>query len=242
MGAYHWNNRRIQSRANIGRDSGRSGGQNFYLAVRTQGGRTVYRYFGPCESRLGSTPLFRSLRRFYQGITEHRLKPAEKQAFFVALRRLAGSHGRLPDSVILTERVEASDKILTSGGFADVRSGRYMGRLVAVKTLRVTEQDDLLRIRKVSTNDIHSANRRTGQTVLFQQFCKEVILWSTLSHPNVLKLAGVQGDMKKGQFSTVSEWMAHGNIMEYTRNNHVNRLDLVRDFTFPATSFVKMRQ
>jgi serine/threonine protein kinase len=144
--------------------------------------------------------------------------------------------------MIITERIEASDKILASGGFADVRSGRYMGRLVAVKTLRVTEQDDLLRIRKVSTNDVRPVNRRTGQTILFQRFCKEVVLWSTLSHPNVLKLAGVQGDMEKGQFATVSEWMAHGNIMEYIRNNRVNRLELVRDFTFPATSFVKMRQ
>jgi len=29
----------------------------------------------------------------------------------------------------------------------------------------------------------------------------------------------------------VSEWMAHGNIMQFIRNNHANRLDLVGDFT-----------
>ena len=66
-----------------------------------------------------------------------------------------------------------------------------------------------------------------------QQFCKEVVLWSALSHPNILKLAGVQGDMERGQFVTVSEWMAHGNIMEYIKKNHVNRLELVREFAFP---------
>ncbi|KAF9641863.1 kinase-like protein, partial [Thelephora ganbajun] len=62
---------------------------------------------------------------------------------------------------------------------------------------------------------------------LSQQFCKETVLWNTLYHPNVLKLFGVWGDMEKGQFVTVSEWMTHGNIMEYIRNNHANRLELL---------------
>jgi hypothetical protein len=73
--------------------------------------------------------------------------------------------------------------------------------------------------------------------VLPQQFCKKVVLWSTLSHPNILKLAGVQGDMEKGQFITVSEWMTHGNIMKYLRNNHANRLGLVRGIAFPRHFF-----
>ena len=34
--------------------------------------------------------------------------------------------------------------------------------------------------------------------------------------------------MEKGQLITVSEWMEHGNIMEYIKNNHANRLELVR--------------
>jgi len=46
--------------------------------------------------------------------------------------------------------------------------------------------------------------------------------------------------MDKGQFITVSEWMAHGNIMEYIRKTPVNRLELVRDFTFPTVSFAKV--
>ena len=67
--------------------------------------------------------------------------------------------------------------------------------------------------------------------VPFQRFCKEVVLWSTLSHPNVLGLAGVHGDMGAGEFVTVSEWMEHGNIMQYVkRNRGANRLELVCDF------------
>jgi len=50
------------------------------------------------------------------------------------------------------EKIEVEDRILASGGFADVRCGRYMGHLVAVKTLRVAEQDDFAKIRKVGIN------------------------------------------------------------------------------------------
>ena len=58
---------------------------------------------------------------------------------------------------MIAEEIEVSDKVLASGGFADVRTGTYMGHLVAIKTLRVAEQDSLLKIRKVGINDIFSA-------------------------------------------------------------------------------------
>ena len=48
--------------------------------------------------------------------------------------------------------------------------------------------------------------------------------------------------MDKGEFITVSEWMAHGNIMEFIKKNHVNRLELVRDFTSLLNPFTKMRR
>ena len=184
----------------------------------------------------------RRLRWFRQGLAEHNLKTTEKQIFFLALRRLATIHGRLPESMMITEEIQVSDKIRASGGFADVRTGTYMETLVAVKTMRVTEQDDTQKIRKVSINYLFSATWDVILTAPHQQFCKEVVLWNTLSHPNVLKLVGVYGDMDKGQFITVSEWMAHGNVMEYIGNNHVNRLELVRTFTVPAIPPTKMRQ
>ena len=200
----------------------------------------MYRGFGLRESRSASASFIRRLRWFLQGMAEHKLNTAEKQAFFIALRRLAVIHERLPDSVMITENIEVSDNILASGGFADVRIGKYMGHLVAVKTMRVAPLDDVSKIRKVRTHIFLSATWDTALSILHQQFCKEVVLWSTLSHPNVLKLVGIQGDMDKGQFITVSEWMAHGNIMEYTRKNSVNRLELASDFTLPIIPFTKM--
>ena len=143
---------------------------------------------------------------------------------------------------MMIKMIKVSNKIVASGGFADIRPGTYKGYRVAVKTLRVANKDDFLKIGKVSVSDILSASWNAALTILLQQFCKEVILWKTLSHPNVLRLVGVRGDMSKGQFITVSTWMAHGNIMEYIRKNHVNRLELVRGFTAHPTSFAKMRQ
>jgi serine/threonine protein kinase len=155
------------------------------------------------------------------------------------LRRLAGRYGQLPDSIIITERIEVEDNILVSGGFADLRCGRCVGHLVAVKTLRVAEKDDLLKIRKVSVNAIFAATWDPVSITLLQQFCKEVILWNTLAHPNVLRLVGVLGGVEKGQFVAVSEWMKHGNITEYIRNNAVNRLELVRDFASSSLPSLK---
>ena len=94
---------------------------------------------------------------FHQGIAEGNLRTtAEKQVFFVTLRRLTGIHGKLPESMVIREEIEVGKQILASGGFADVRSGTCKGHLVAVKTLRVAEIDDLQKIRKVSTNGISS--------------------------------------------------------------------------------------
>lgn len=94
------------------------------------------------------------LRWFLQGLTEHKLKATERQAFFVALRRLAVTRGRLPESMKITERIDVSDEIFASGGFADVRTGMYKGHRVAVKTMRVRKLDDFRKITKVSVRDI----------------------------------------------------------------------------------------
>lgn len=127
--------------------------------------------------------------------------------------------------------IETSDELLASGGFADLRSGRYKEHLVAIKTLRITARDDYVRIKKVSI-DLGRPGH-TPSAIPLQRFCKEVVLWSTLSHPNILKLVGVQEDVKKRQFSIVSEWMTRGNIMEFIEINHANRLELVRGITSP---------
>ena len=130
-------------------------------------------------------------------------------------------------------RIDIADELLASSGFADLRSGTYRGRFVAIKTLRVTSRDDFVKIRKVSINGIFAPSCCAVSIIPLQRFCKEVVLWGTFSHPNILKLVGVQDGTNGRQFAIVSEWMSNGNIMEFIENNPANRLDLVRGITFP---------
>ena len=59
-----------------------------------------------------------------------------------------------------------------------------------------------------------------------QRFCKEVVGWKTLRHPNVLPLVGVT--MTKNKFVMVSEWMENGNINMFVKKYpDANRLRLV---------------
>jgi len=62
---------------------------------------------------------------------------------------LAGLHGRLPSSFAIVDKFEVSDKFLASGGFADVRTGVYENRPVAVKTLRVSLGSVMNKVRNV---------------------------------------------------------------------------------------------
>ena len=200
----------------------------------------MYGDFGPRKSRATFTP-FRYFRSSFQSIEGHDLKPAVKNGFLLTLRRLAERHELLPDRIVIREQIEVSDEMLAFGGLGSVRSGTYMGCLVAVKTARVPARGNLQKIRKVRINDI-LASRHVVSTVTLQRFYREVVLWGALSHPNILKLVGVQEDIGERQFITVSEWMVHGSIMDYIRNNHANRLELVRGLAFHVTSPTQTRQ
>ena len=59
-----------------------------------------------------------------------------------------------------------------------------------------------------------------------QRFCKEVVTWKSLRHPNVLPLIGVT--MTGIHFAMVSERMANGNVNEFVKTRpDADRLELV---------------
>ena len=137
--------------------------------------------------------------------------------------------------MMIMEKVQISDQVRIAGGFSDIREGIYRERLVAVKTLRVSPTEDLEKMRKVCVWLEH--NVRCNDEYTPQQFCKEVILWNSLSHPNILKMIGVLERIDERDFSTISEWMNHGSIIDYVRDCHhnPNRLELVR--AIPSAKF-----
>jgi serine/threonine protein kinase len=68
-------------------------------------------------------------------------------------------------------------------------------------------------------------------------FCKQVLVWKALSHPNVLPLLGVT--MAEDLFTMVSEWMTNGNINEYVKAHlDADRLRLVC-FSFGSLSSLR---
>lgn len=71
---------------------------------------------------------------------------------FSLLRKLAGNTGQLPDSYLLGKGADyqVEETIFAGGGFADVRRGTLANRSVAVKTIRIAQDKDISKIRKVS--------------------------------------------------------------------------------------------
>jgi serine/threonine protein kinase len=131
----------------------------------------------------------------------------------------------LPTSHILAEGIETiGNKPYNSGGFADVWRGRFKGRDVAIKVLKIyaTSSEDLVKVNKVG----YTSALESDIVSVFQKFYKEVLVWKRLSHPNVLPFLGVSTSLFP--FCMVSHWMAHGNIVKYVKANPgANRLVLV---------------
>ncbi|KAF9777430.1 kinase-like domain-containing protein [Thelephora terrestris] len=96
-----------------------------------------------------------------------------------------------------------------SGGFSDVRKGSLGGHVVAVKVLRMAQNSNVVKLQK--------------------DFCKEAVLWKSISHPNVLGLIAVDIDGSTGRCFMVSELMGNGNIFEFIQRNSANRLRLLAD-------------
>ena len=67
-----------------------------------------------------------------------------------------------------------------------------------------------------------------------QSFCREVIAWRCLSHPNILEFLGAT---LEGGHSVVSPWMKNGNIIQFLRKNpQANPLKLVCPISNQYTS------
>jgi len=74
-----------------------------------------------------------------------------------------------------------------------------------------------------------------------QNFCREVITWKRLAHPNVLELIGVRMDDKS--CTMVAPWMENGSVVEYLREDlGANPLKLARTvFRFTHLSIESVR-
>lgn len=72
-------------------------------------------------------------------MTSSRLKSKrEQRKAFVLLKRMCRAHARLPSSYVIEGGIECEGSHACAlGGAADVWKGRYCGKLVAIKSLRI---------------------------------------------------------------------------------------------------------
>jgi len=150
-----------------------------------------------------------------------------RRKFLFVVYKVCGRHTLVPQSLEIPLCYNPNEKSACHGGFADVWKGRYRGKEVAAKVLRPRRTDDLERVRRVGRrwHPLDLLYPLTSDHV-WQNFCKEVVGWKTLRHPNVLPLLGVT--TTNDRLVTISEWMANGNITEYLRmNTNADRLELV---------------
>jgi hypothetical protein len=82
--------------------------------------------------------------------TDHLPHETRSRAFKL-MRKLAGASRQVPKSYLVGTftRCKVEKRIFASGGFADVRKGRMMGMDVAVKTIRISLEDDIGPIHEV---------------------------------------------------------------------------------------------
>ncbi|KAF9643955.1 hypothetical protein BDM02DRAFT_3175321 [Thelephora ganbajun] len=123
------------------------------------------------------------------------------------LYRTCGRRELLPTALKIPICYGQTGSALCKGGFADVWKEKYCGRDVAVKVIRIYSNSNLQKI--------------TGR------FCKEVVTWKHLQHPNVLPLIGVS--MSKTLFAMTSDWMVNGSISTFVKAHpNADRLGLLK--------------
>ncbi|KAJ7586513.1 hypothetical protein C8J56DRAFT_1026825 [Mycena floridula] len=134
-----------------------------------------------------------------------------RSCFTKAMARLCRKTGLYPECLTLNGLQKIGGRV-DGGGFGDVSIGILRGTKVSIKTPRVP-QWELKR--------------------LLKDFSREIIIWSQLSHPNVLPLYGIYylDHRETSQACIVSPWMEHGNLLKFltTAPEQVNRSSLILD-------------
>jgi len=146
---------------------------------------------------------------------------------FKHVRQLCGWTGFLPTSHIIPEAlIRTAEDPVTSGSFGDVWEGICNDKRVAIKALRVYKRDDIQNVRKVSHHIQYYLSPAPPVDCRHQVFCKEVVIWKRISHPNVVPFLGVSE--APTPLCMVSEWMPNGNVRDYVgKNPEASRLQLV---------------
>ncbi|KAG6914092.1 hypothetical protein DXG01_002461 [Tephrocybe rancida] len=116
-----------------------------------------------------------------------------RRQIVTAMQRLAAKSKSFPSHFFIHGPISlAHEDAISSGSFGDIYKATLHAETLCLKVLR--------------------ANRSILEKSA-KSFAREAILWSQLSHPNVLPFYGLH--VFRSQLSFVSPWAENGNIMEF---------------------------
>ncbi|TDL15149.1 kinase-like protein [Rickenella mellea] len=114
---------------------------------------------------------------------------------------LAKMSGTYPDCICLAEIERFGDHPMTGGGFADIWKGTLMNCPVALKALRVFNND--------------SSKKKE---MVLKDFAHEAVIWRQLRHKNILPFYGIfKGNPTFDRLCLVSPWMNAGNVVSFLK-------------------------
>ncbi|KAG6820841.1 hypothetical protein H0H93_010668 [Arthromyces matolae] len=100
----------------------------------------------------------------------------------------------IPASVLIRGLTLTDNQPVSGGGFADIYRAVYRGQEVALKHLRVRQDQDSQKMRRA--------------------FGREALVWQQLKHPNVLPFLGIDSEVFPASLCMVSPWMRHGTLLD----------------------------
>ncbi|KAF6753020.1 kinase-like domain-containing protein [Ephemerocybe angulata] len=132
------------------------------------------------------------------------LGSVQKATVYRCLRDLGDVYSILPPSMFLNHvrhQGKAELQMKQGGASSDIFMSVIKGTPICFRVLRMY--------------DVPEEERE----VLYKKFCKEVLVWRQLKHPNVLPFLGANTESFKPRFCFLSYWMNHGSITAYLRKH-----------------------
>ncbi|KAJ7588215.1 hypothetical protein C8J56DRAFT_67021 [Mycena floridula] len=165
----------------------------------------------------------RLLDLLHQLIDWRELPRRTRAQFTGALVLLSKKSGCHPELLGLPGLAVFGSQAVHGGAFGDIWPGLLQGKEVSIKVARSFRDDQIM------------------QQSILKAFYGEAILWSQLSHPNILPLYGIYDFSRGGtsQLCLVSPWMDNGNISRFLRyasadsfNRHSLIIDIARGLEY----------
>ncbi|KAJ6571609.1 kinase-like domain-containing protein [Mycena capillaripes] len=152
--------------------------------------------------------LAQGLLDLLQELLDYNIFLAVKPLFFKALERLSRASGLHPKCFSLSGLQKLGNQV-AAGGFGDIWKSSILGHIVAVKVMRLFDEEKVQTARK--------------------EFGREALIWRQLSHPNLLPFFGMFYLDKR--LCLVAPWMENGNIVQFIAKfpSEIDRISLILD-------------